>query len=75
MLLLVMVLALAMLNYHVWMYVFLEMRDLCIHPIFNVYYFYHFQVAHLVAEEFFQQGDLEQKELNVTPIVSNVVPA
>ncbi|XP_065684457.1 dual 3',5'-cyclic-AMP and -GMP phosphodiesterase 11 isoform X1 [Hydra vulgaris] len=26
------------------------------------------RVAHLVAEEFFQQGDLEQKELNQTPI-------
>jgi len=26
------------------------------------------RVAHLVAEEFFQQGDLEQKELNLTPI-------
>ena len=27
------------------------------------------QVAHLVAEEFFQQGDLEQKELGMTPEV------
>lgn len=29
---------------------------------------YHFwQTAHLVAEEFFQQGDLEQRELHSTP--------
>ena len=27
-----------------------------------------FQTANLVAEEFFQQGDLEQKELKATPM-------
>ena len=29
-----------------------------------------FQVAQLVAEEFFQQGDREAKELNMTPMVN-----
>ena len=29
-----------------------------------------FKVAHLVAEEFFQQGDREAKELHQTPMVS-----
>ena len=30
-----------------------------------------FQVAQLVAEEFFQQGDREAKELNMTPMVQH----
>lgn len=28
------------------------------------------QVAELVTREFFEQGDLERHELNITPIVS-----
>lgn len=29
-----------------------------------------FQVAELVSSEFFEQGDIERKTLNITPIVS-----
>lgn len=30
------------------------------------------RVAELVSSEFFEQGDIEREELNITPIVSNL---
>lgn len=30
------------------------------------------RVADLVSSEFFEQGDMEREELNITPIVSSV---
>lgn len=32
------------------------------------------RVADLVSSEFFEQGDMERQELNITPIVSNKNP-
>lgn len=31
------------------------------------------RVADLVSSEFFEQGDMERQELNITPIVSNKI--
>jgi hypothetical protein len=33
-----------------------------------------FQLAKLVADEFFDQGDMEKLQLNITPIVSIAEP-
>lgn len=32
------------------------------------------RVAELVSSEFFEQGDMEREELNITPIVSIFIP-
>ena len=43
------------------------------HSHYNIPGSPHVQVAELVASEFFEQGDIEKNDLNLQPIVNEVV--